>query len=147
MGPSYFCTSCKWGTNCLFILDCFFKAICAVNSLEKQRCHCTPEQRTDVLIAHYQTSRIPKLRIPLPFTKPAACTCINLDSSVSLIPMGFGSKDGAMENMWLLILLAGQPVINTLPLTQESHVQQGQISDPPSSWQSATLVYELLTSP
>lgn len=86
--------------------------ICIVNSLERQRSHCTPEQRTDVLIAHYQTFRILKLRVPLPLTKPTACTCINLDSSMSLIPMGCGSKDGAMENMLLLMLLARQPVSN-----------------------------------
>lgn len=86
--------------------------ICIVNSLERQRQHHPPEQRGDMLTAHYKRLRISKLRVPLPLTEPTARAGINLGSSVSLIPMGHsGARTDLMENM-LLMLLAGSPVSN-----------------------------------
>ena len=52
IGPSHFCTSCKVGTDCPFVLDTHFVDVCRTNSFRDERWCLPVEHKVDMFTPH-----------------------------------------------------------------------------------------------
>lgn len=83
MKVSWFCIPCKQRYLGPLVQHCFFKDVCVVDNLETEILYLIKAKGKHVF-AHYERSRLPKLRSPLLQVAHDACSCHQALPCVSL---------------------------------------------------------------